>query len=139
MDRPSGAVARGHPVGNPYQFGPNHITAILYEAFPSELRPSIHDWSGYLMIPTAALLLWLFKYFWECLYRPVRLSVSGGHVETKAQTAHTTRRPTNKTANPNFAVVTLEINTAENLQTPTLLNTDPNRPAAAAVPPTSRT
>jgi len=54
------------------------ITAILYEAFPSEsARQSIHDWSGYLMIPTAALLLWLFKYFWECLYRPVRLSSAG--------------------------------------------------------------
>ena len=54
------------------------VTAILYEFFPSEsARQAIHDWSGYLMIPTAALLLWLFKYFWECLYRPVRLSSAG--------------------------------------------------------------
>ncbi len=60
------------------------VTAILYEAFPSETaRQTIHDWSGYLMIPTAALLLWLFKYFWECLYRPMRLSSAGDLLKQK--------------------------------------------------------
>lgn len=60
------------------------ITAILYEVFPSEAaRQIIHDWSGYLMIPTAALLLWLFKYFWECLYRPVRLSSAGEQLKRR--------------------------------------------------------
>jgi len=60
------------------------VTAILYQAFPSEsARQTIHDWSGYLMIPTAAMLLWLFKYFWECLYRPVRLTSAGDLLKQK--------------------------------------------------------
>ncbi len=33
-----------------------------------EAQTLIHDWSGYLMIPTAALLLWAIKLYWEHLY-----------------------------------------------------------------------
>ncbi len=33
-----------------------------------EAQSVVHDWSGYLMIPTAALLLWAIKFYWEHLY-----------------------------------------------------------------------
>ena len=60
------------------------VTGILYQYFPSEeARNAIHDWSGYLMIPAAALLLWLLKCFWEYLYRPVRLSTAGDVLQRK--------------------------------------------------------
>ena len=35
------------------------------------MRNTIHDVSGYLMIPLAFGLLWLTKVFWEHLYRPL--------------------------------------------------------------------
>ena len=60
------------------------VTAILYEVFPTEsAKQAIHDWSGYLMIPAAAVSLWLVKCFWECLYRPVRLSSAGDLLKQK--------------------------------------------------------
>lgn len=66
------------------------ITAILYGYFPAEsARRAIHDWSGFLMIPTAALLLWLFKYFWECLYRPVQLSNAGHRLKSRVKHTET--------------------------------------------------
>lgn len=34
-------------------------------------RDTIHDFSGYIMIPMAFLLLWLLKTLWEHLYRPL--------------------------------------------------------------------
>lgn len=40
-------------------------------------RQTIHDFSGYIMIPIAFSLLWMLKTFWEHLYRPVdRVSVT---------------------------------------------------------------
>lgn len=45
---------------------------LLYRWFGSdEARHMIHDLSGYLMIPIAFALLWLFKGYWERLYRPI--------------------------------------------------------------------
>ena len=35
----------------------------------------IHDYTGYLMIPLAFGLLWLLKWYWEQLYRPVEQKV----------------------------------------------------------------
>lgn len=50
------------------------ITGYLYGWFVSpESRHVIHDWSGYLMIPAAAGLLWLVRVYWERLYRPVAI------------------------------------------------------------------
>src|SRR6056297_19371 len=50
------------------------VTGYLYGWFTSPgSRHVIHDWSGYLMIPAAAGLLWLVKVFWERLYRPVTI------------------------------------------------------------------
>jgi exosortase len=47
-------------------------TGILFGWFNTpESRHIIHDWSGYLMIPLAAGLLWIVKIYWEHLYRPV--------------------------------------------------------------------
>lgn len=34
-------------------------------------RQTIHDFSGYIMVPIAFSLLWMLKTFWEHLYRPV--------------------------------------------------------------------
>ncbi|TWU21234.1 Transmembrane exosortase [Novipirellula galeiformis] len=49
-------------------------TGYLYGWFPSPAsRHLIHDWSGYLMIPLAAGLLWCVKVFWERVYRPVKI------------------------------------------------------------------
>lgn len=46
--------------------------ALFYQVFDDEVsRRTIHDFSGYLMIPVAFLLLWLLKVYWEHLYRPV--------------------------------------------------------------------
>lgn len=46
---------------------------LLYQVFdePSS-RGTIHDLTGYLMIPLGFLLIWAFKIFWENAYRPVR-------------------------------------------------------------------
>ena len=37
----------------------------------------IHDWSGFLMIPIAAALLWGLKSYWEKLYRPIEVQTAG--------------------------------------------------------------
>ena len=53
-------------------------TGILYGWFPSDnARVIIHDWSGFLMIPLAAAMLWGLKVFWEQLYRPVAVRSPG--------------------------------------------------------------
>ncbi|MDB4540484.1 exosortase/archaeosortase family protein [bacterium] len=54
------------------------VTGVLYTWFSSEnARQIIHDWSGFLMIPLAAALLWCLKTFWENLYRPVEVQTAG--------------------------------------------------------------
>ena len=46
--------------------------ALLYQVFDAgHSRQTIHDVSGYVMIPVAFIGLWLFKVYWEHLYRPV--------------------------------------------------------------------
>ena len=53
-------------------------TGVLYGWFSSEtMRQIIHDWSGFLMIPLAAALLWGLKTYWESLYRPVEVQTAG--------------------------------------------------------------
>ena len=53
------------------------VTGVLYGWFPSEnARQMIHDWSGFLMIPLAAALLWGLKTYWEVLYRPVQVETA---------------------------------------------------------------
>lgn len=53
-------------------------TGVLYEWFSSaNARQVIHDWSGFLMIPLAAGLLWCLKAYWENLYRPVVVETAG--------------------------------------------------------------
>lgn len=50
------------------------ITAVglLYQEFDDgSYHNTIHDWTGYLMIPLAFGILWLIKTYWEHLYRPV--------------------------------------------------------------------
>ncbi|TWU54476.1 Transmembrane exosortase [Rubripirellula tenax] len=48
------------------------VVGLLYQWVSGEqYRHGIHDWSGYLMIPTAFALLWGVKKFWENLYGPV--------------------------------------------------------------------
>jgi exosortase len=50
------------------------VTGILYGWFESAAsRKIIHDWTGFLMIPLAALLLWAVKSYWEKLYRPLEV------------------------------------------------------------------
>jgi len=45
---------------------------ILLKSFDSpSARTTIHDWLGYLMIPLAAGMLWLVKYYWENVYKEV--------------------------------------------------------------------
>ncbi|WP_242631940.1 exosortase/archaeosortase family protein [Rubripirellula amarantea] len=45
---------------------------LLYQSFTDPAtQTSIHDWSGYLMIPFAFGLLWLAKTYWQNLYQPV--------------------------------------------------------------------
>ncbi len=49
-------------------------TGCLYGWFDSpESRHIIHDWTGYLMIPLAAGLLWCVKNYWERVYRPIAI------------------------------------------------------------------
>lgn len=49
-------------------------TGVLYQWFETPgARHVIHDWSGYLMIPVAAALLWCVKVYWEHLYRPLEI------------------------------------------------------------------
>ena len=63
------------------------VTGVLYGWFPApSARQIIHDWSGYLMIPLAAALLWGLKAYWEKLYRPVE-------VQTAGETLKRTREP----------------------------------------------
>ena len=53
-------------------------TGLLYGWFPSEKSHQIiHDWSGFLMIPIAAALLWGLKSYWEKLYRPIEVQTAG--------------------------------------------------------------
>ncbi|MGB0597081.1 MAG: exosortase/archaeosortase family protein [Rubripirellula sp.] len=48
------------------------VVGLLYRSFEGAgTRITIHDWSGYLMIPLAFGLLWFIKAYWERLYRPV--------------------------------------------------------------------
>ena len=48
------------------------VVGLLYGAFSGEAsHRAIHDMSGILMIPLAFALLWIFKIYWELLYRPV--------------------------------------------------------------------
>ncbi|MEE2937812.1 MAG: exosortase/archaeosortase family protein [Planctomycetota bacterium] len=48
------------------------VVGLLYQQFgDASMRRTIHDWSGYLMIPLAFASLWLIKAYWERLYRPV--------------------------------------------------------------------
>lgn len=66
-------------------------TGVLYDWFPSgESRKIIHDWSGYLMIPLAAALLWATKAYWEKLYRPVQIETAAASLrrtqDTQAKT-----------------------------------------------------
>ncbi|TWU29128.1 Transmembrane exosortase [Novipirellula artificiosorum] len=45
---------------------------VLYQFFSDpQIRHTIHDVSGYIMIPVAFSLLWLLKTYWEHLYRPI--------------------------------------------------------------------
>jgi exosortase len=58
------------------------ITGVLYGWFSSEnARQIIHDWSGFLMIPLAAALLWGLKAYWEKLYRPVEVQTASGSLK----------------------------------------------------------
>lgn len=45
---------------------------------------TIHDWSGYLMIPLAFALLWFIKAYWERLYRPVEQLTAKDFVRSSA-------------------------------------------------------
>ncbi len=50
------------------------VVGLLFQIFDDSVRRNtIHDVSGYLMIPLAFGLLWLIKLYWEHLYRPVEL------------------------------------------------------------------
>ncbi len=49
-------------------------TGLLFGWFESpQSRLWLHDLTGYLMIPVAALLLWSVKAYWERLYRPLEV------------------------------------------------------------------
>lgn len=52
------------------------VVGLLFQQFEDpDKQNTIHDVSGYIMIPLAFALLWLVKTYWEHLYRPVeRLS-----------------------------------------------------------------
>ncbi|MDE0865294.1 MAG: exosortase/archaeosortase family protein [Rubripirellula sp.] len=62
------------------------VTGILFGWYETESSHQlIHDWSGYLMIPIAAALLWMIKAYWEQLYLPVNvLSANESLRRTKA-------------------------------------------------------
>ncbi len=66
--------------------------ALFYQIYNDERsRNTIHDLSGYVMIPVAFFLLWLLKVYWEQLYRPVeqlsaRDLLSGGKKTTHSTT-----------------------------------------------------
>ena len=48
------------------------VVGVLYQTFTDPVaQASIHDWSGYAMIPIAFGLLWGVKSYWECLYFPL--------------------------------------------------------------------
>lgn len=47
-------------------------------------RITIHDWSGYLMIPLAFGLLWFIKAYWEHLYRPIEQLTAKDFVRRRA-------------------------------------------------------
>lgn len=48
------------------------VTGLLYGWFKdADARNQIHDLTGFAMIPLAFGMLWLVKYYWEQLYRPV--------------------------------------------------------------------
>ena len=63
------------------------VTGLLYQWFESPAaRKTIHDWTGFLMIPLAAALLWLIKCYWERLYRPVEV-IGAGELIRKTSTS----------------------------------------------------
>lgn len=48
------------------------LVGLMYQTIDDPgLRHTIHDMTGYLMIPFAFGLLWLIKVYWENLYRPI--------------------------------------------------------------------
>ena len=48
------------------------VVGLLYKILDDpDSQRTIHDVSGYLMIPLAFGLLWLVKAYWERLYRPL--------------------------------------------------------------------
>ena len=48
------------------------LVGLMYQTIDDPgLRHTIHDMTGYLMIPFAFGLLWLIKVYWEHLYRPI--------------------------------------------------------------------
>ena len=61
------------------------VVGLLYQRFDEPAQQNtIHDVSGYLMIPLAFGLLWLFKTYWEHLYRPVELLTAKDFVRATA-------------------------------------------------------
>lgn len=48
------------------------VTGLMYQSVTDPgMRHTVHDMTGYLMIPFAFGLLWLIKVYWENLYRPL--------------------------------------------------------------------
>lgn len=61
------------------------VVGLLYQRFDDiEQQNTIHDVSGYLMIPLAFGLLWLIKTYWEHLYRPVEQLTAKDFVRASA-------------------------------------------------------
>ncbi len=61
------------------------VVGLLYQRFDDPAQQNtIHDWSGYLMIPLAFGLLWLIKTYWEYLYRPVEQMTAKDFVRPSA-------------------------------------------------------
>lgn len=72
------------------------ITAIgigLDMSDSQQTQEMIHDWSGYLMIPVAAALLWAAKTYWEHLYRVEKLHTAVDSLEGERQTTQTEIQP----------------------------------------------
>ncbi len=62
------------------------IVGLLYLRYTDlESQKTIHDYSGYLMIPLAFVLLWIAKTFWERLYRPVEQLTAKDFVRSSSQ------------------------------------------------------
>ncbi len=70
------------------------VTGVLYGWFSSEnARQIIHDWSGFLMIPLAAALLWGLKNYWEALYLPIQIETAGESLRRTQGSLAAARRP----------------------------------------------